>query len=450
MKLYEAFDIVRGDVVAFIGAGGKTAALMNLGYELAEAGWRVVATTTTQIGEDQLRLVPHSTTVSDGPDALSGALNEHRFVFLYDHIHDGDVYGAAPDYIPRLIDTVDADVLLIEADGARGLPLKAPYPYEPVIPPETSLVVPVASVSVLGQELNEKHVYNARAIMDRYGFVEDTRVKSPWVAQVLRDDKLGLYGVPANARVIVLLNQVAAQGYARARARLIARLTLQSPRVNGVAIGSVRGAGSIYEVQRAVGAVVLAAGMSRRMGQPKVLLPWTGRRTIIEQILEQLILSRVEHVKVVTGNRSAEVRQLAIKMGADVVFNPQFRTGEMLSSLKVGLQAMPDHIQAALVVLGDQPRIQPKVVGQVMTAYAEGKGKIIAPSYQKRRGHPILIDRRFWPEILALPDDGAPRDVINAHADQIGYVNVDSDSVLRDVDTPEDYTQERWRAGLDG
>jgi molybdenum cofactor cytidylyltransferase len=450
MKLQQAFDIVRGDVVAFIGAGGKTSTLMNLGYELAEAGWRVTATTTTHISRDQLELVPHAMTLAKGAISLSSALGEHRFVFLYDDIRSDRVYGPSSDYISHLLDSVDSDVLLIEADGARGLPLKAPYDHEPVIPPETSLVVPIASLSVLGQELDEDHVYNAQAIIERYGFLEGTRVKSPWVAQVLRDEELGLRGVPNRARVIALLNQVPSQGYLRGRARLTARLILREPRVQGVAIGSVRSADPISEVQRSIGAIVLAAGMSSRMGQHKILLPWIGHKTIIENIIEQLILARIDHITVVTGYRADEVGQAADKMGVKTANNPQYQSGEMLSSLKVGLQSMPPHISAVLVVLGDQPRIQPRVINQVVMAYAEGRGKIVAPSFQMRRGHPILIDRRFWAEILALSDGGAPRDVINLHGDQTAYVNVDTDSILRDVDTPEDYDQERWRAGLGG
>jgi molybdenum cofactor cytidylyltransferase len=157
----------------------------------------------------------------------------------------------------------------------------------------------------------------------------------------------------------------------------------------------------------------------------------------------------VPQITVVTGHRAGEVRQIVSRVGADVVHNEQYTTGEMLSSLKAGLRAMPAHISAALVVLGDQPRIQPKIVSQVMMAYAEGAGEIIAPSYHMRRGHPILIDRRYWGEILDLPENGSPRDVIDRHKDRIGYVNVDTDSVLRDVDTPEDYRQERKLAGLD-
>jgi molybdenum cofactor cytidylyltransferase len=447
MKLNEAFNIARGDVVAFVGAGGKTSTLVGLGYELADAGWRVLATTTTRIGEDQLGLMPHAIALSDRAQ-IAAALTEHRFVFLYDEIRGGKVYGPSPDHIAWMLDSLDADVLLIEADGARGLPFKAPLPHEPVIPAETTLVVPVASMSVLGKPLNAEHVYNPQAMIERYGFYAESPVKSPWVAQVLRDDELGLKRVPAKARVIAFLNQTPASGYVRARARLTARLTLRSPRVYGVAIGSVRGITPVYEVQRRVGALVLGAGMSRRMGELKLLLPWTHGKTIIEHIIEQLLLARVDHITVVTGHMADEVRKRVEPLGVEVVFNPVYATGEMLSSVKAGLNTMPAHMAAAMVVLGDQPRIQPRIVGQVMAAYAEGAGEIIAPSYQMRRGHPILIDRRYWREILNLPDHAAPRDVINAHPERTAYVNVDTDSVLRDVDTPDDYRDERWRAGL--
>ncbi|MBI1280266.1 MAG: putative selenium-dependent hydroxylase accessory protein YqeC [Anaerolineaceae bacterium] len=450
MKLQKAFEIVPGDVVAFVGGGGKTATLISLGHELAQAGLRVVATTTSQIAVDELGLMPFATTFDAGMAHLSLALGENRFVFLYGDIKNNLVYGPNASWIPRLLDTVDSDVMLIEADYAGGLPLKAPMKDEPYIPPETTLVVPMASLAVLGQPLDEEHVYNASAIDERYGFLLGNRVRSPWVAQVLRDEELGLRGVPSTARIVSLLNQTPPHGYARGRARLIAQLILRSSRIHGVAMGSVRSGEPIYEVQKHIGAVVLAAGMSRRMGQPKVLLPWGGRRTILEHIIEQLSLARVPNIKVVTGHRAGEVRQVASRAGADVIHNDKYTTGEMLSSLKAGLRTMPEYISAALVVLGDQPRIQPKVISQVMMSYAEGTGDIVAPSYQMRRGHPILIDRRYWPEILDLPDDGSPREVIDRHKNRIAYVNVDTDSVLRDVDTPEDYRQERRLAGLDG
>ena len=197
-----------------------------------------------------------------------------------------------------------------------------------------------------------------------------------------------------------------------------------------------------------VGAVVLAAGLARRMGQPKVLLAWEAGSTILDHILKQLQAAGVEDVVVVTGHEAYKVREIAAQHNVTTIHNPDYAMGEMLSSLKIGLRAMPDNVTATLVVLGDQPRIQPEIVRLVMQAYADGKGSIVAPSYEMRRGHPILIDRQYWNEILALPVDGAPRDVINAHAGEIAYVVVDTDSVLGDVDTPEDYDKERRRAGL--
>jgi molybdenum cofactor cytidylyltransferase len=448
MKLQKAFDITPGDVVAFIGAGGKTSTLIGLGHELAEAGLRVLAMTTTCVGVDQLDLMPYATSVDNGMKHLSMALGANRFVFLYGDIRSSEVFGPPPDFIPRLLDSVDSDVILIEADSARGLSLKAPKDDEPIIPPETTLVVPMAGLSALGQPLDEQHVYNPQAIDERYGFGLGNRIKSPWVGQVIRDEELGMRGIPEKARVIAFLNQTPANGYLRARARLIAQFILKSERVHGVALGSTRGAEPVYEVQRHIGAVVLAGGMSRRMGQPKVLLPWTGRRTILEQILDQLLLARVPSVTVVTGHRAGEVVAIAKRSGVSTIHNPQYATGEMLSSLKAGLAAMPSHVAAALVVLGDQPRIQARVVNQVLTGYAEGVGDIVAPSYQMRRGHPILIDRRYWPEIMSLPEDGSLRTIIDQYKNRIGYVTVDTDSVLGDVDTPDEYREERRRAGL--
>src|SRR5574341_1710032 len=138
MKLQKAFDISPGEVVALIGAGGKTSTMVALGHELAEAGMRVLATTTTRIGVDQLDLMPYATTLDEGTRHLSLALGENRFVFLYGGIRGSKVYGPGEEMIPRLLDSVDSDVLLIEADGARGLPLKAPKSHEPVIPHETT------------------------------------------------------------------------------------------------------------------------------------------------------------------------------------------------------------------------------------------------------------------------------------------------------------------------
>jgi len=435
MKLQQAFELSRGDVVAFIGAGGKTSALIGIGYELAEAGWRVLATTTTAIKEEQLQLMPATRHYAADSFYISEALSQHGFVFLHDAIRDGQVYGATMDRIREILDTVDSDILLVEADGAQGLPLKAPFDGEPLIPDAATLVIPIASLGALGKPLDEAHIYNPQAMIEKYGFYAGSEVRSPWIAQVLRDEELGLRGIPEKARVIAFLNQTPSDGYLRDRARLIAKLVLKSPRLQGVALGSVRASNPICEVQRPIGAIILADNKLCGLEQPEMLQPWTKSKTVIEHIVERLIRSRLEQIVVVAGYYADEIKRLLKPLGIKVMYNRAYKTGNLLGSFKVGLRAMPEHIAASLVVFGHQSQIQPRVLYQLMMAYAEGKGELVVPRYQMRQGYPVLIGRRYWPDLMKQRQVISFSEAINRYSGEMTYLDVDTESVLQAQDT---------------
>ena len=450
MKLVDALQIKRGDVVSFIGAGGKTSALLRLGRELKANGWRVLATTTTRVAAAEIADVPLAMRLGADPDLalVSSALSRHGFVFAYDRIEGNKAIGIRPEAVRQLLDRVGSDVLLVEADGSRRLPLKVPHPHEPALPQETTQIVLSAGLNALGRPLDNAHVYNADAMIQRYGYPEGAPLVWPWLASVLRDEQLGLRGVPPDYPVSVLLNQVPAQGIDLRRARLIASLLLRSTRVDSVLIGEMQAEGEpIHEVRRPVAAIVLAAGKSSRMGDLKVLLPW-GRETVLDTIIRRLQMVRLDHILVVTGREAEKVEAIAHRLGVDAVFNPDYAQGEMLSSLKAGLLALDRRYAACLVVLGDQPQMQGRVIGEVLDAYAHGCGSIVAPSFQMRRGHPILIGREHWADMLALEAGQSPRDLINARADAIAYVNVNTDTILGDIDTPADYRAALREAGL--
>ncbi len=467
MKLSQAFDISPGDVAAFVGAGGKTALLVGLGYELAEKGWRVLATATMDILAEQLDLYPHAMPYDSGAEAISQALNEYKFVFLYDRAtwQNGVVSGPQEDWARELLDSVDSDVLLVEADRADGLPFKAPYDDEPRIPSETSLLVPVVSLSALGKPLNDEHIYNPQAMIQQYGFKPGSPVKSPWLAQVLRDDDMGLKNAPPQARVVIYINRAPAIRFFRARARMIARLSLLSPRVNAVAIGAARGAEPIYEVQRAVGAIVLAIGNNKGdakgNNQPEMLVSTRDGKSILTQVTEQLIRSRIAPIRVVAGRWARAVRAAVKPLGVKVVTSRAGRSakktphgragfskfaddslalpdllhlqGEALYALKAGLRAMPAHLSAVLVVQGDQPRLKQEVIHQIMASYARGSDNLLIPSFEASLGQPVLIGRRYWSDILSLPRKGNLRDVFAGSLDKLARVEVSSDTILCDA-----------------
>lgn len=205
-------------------------------------------------------------------------------------------------------------------------------------------------------------------------------------------------------------------------------------------------------------AIVLAAGLSRRMGRFKLALPW-GATTVIGQVIATLEAAGLTEIVVVTGHRADEVGAILRSNIVRNVFNPHYAAGEMLSSIQVGLVALssgeashrvptglpgdasPRLPPAALLCLGDQPQMEVATVQAVLAAGAEdGWMQIVIPSHQMRSGHPILLPSWLWPKILACT--GTLRDVMAAHRDRTRYLVVDSPSVLADLDTPEDYEKE--------
>lgn len=187
-----------------------------------------------------------------------------------------------------------------------------------------------------------------------------------------------------------------------------------------------------------ISALILAAGQSRRMGRAKMPLPW-GVNTMLGQVIQVFRVAQVEDILVVTGGDRVAVEKIAEALRARTVFNPHYASEEMLSSLQVGLRSMPAETEAVLVALGDQPQMQESTVLALMQKYAETQAPLIVPSFQMRRGHPWLVARPLWDDILAMHAPKTPRDFLRTHADQITYVKVDTPTVLEDIDTPEDY-----------
>jgi molybdenum cofactor cytidylyltransferase len=190
-----------------------------------------------------------------------------------------------------------------------------------------------------------------------------------------------------------------------------------------------------------VTAIVLAAGLSTRMGgHPKPLLP-LGDMTVIDHILAELVVCPIDEIIVVTGHQRQALERHLAGRSVKTVFNPDYASGEMLTSLQYGLRAASADSDASLVLLGDQPALESSVVQAVVAAFRLGQGRVVIPSFQMRRGHPIMIDRILWETILALGDKTL-RDFMRDVGKEIYHVAVDTPSILRDMDTPDEYQRE--------
>ncbi|MCX8037985.1 MAG: nucleotidyltransferase family protein [Candidatus Sumerlaeia bacterium] len=187
-------------------------------------------------------------------------------------------------------------------------------------------------------------------------------------------------------------------------------------------------------------AIILAAGKSRRMNQPKLLLPW-GEKTIIAHVADEVFgAACIEHVVVVVGDNSAAIARALKGRTVHVAVNPD-PDGDMLSSIRCGLRASPAHCAAYAIVLGDQPTLRAQWIDAMAAALASSGKGLVVPFCQGRRGHPILFAGRYRDPVLHGYDGVGLRGLLHEHADDVLEVPFEDAGVLCDLDTPEDYAR---------
>lgn len=187
-------------------------------------------------------------------------------------------------------------------------------------------------------------------------------------------------------------------------------------------------------------ALVLAAGESRRMGRPKLLLPF-GQKTIIEYIVDNILDSKTDKILVVLGSHREEIRNKIADRPVLSVVNHHYKEG-MLSSIQTGFEALPKDTAAALIYLGDQPLIPHYVTDRLIASYKQTQKGIVLPVYKKKRGHPILIDMKHKQEVLNLSPEIGLRALVHNYPQDVQEVEVDTPHILKDIDRPEDYARE--------
>ncbi len=187
-----------------------------------------------------------------------------------------------------------------------------------------------------------------------------------------------------------------------------------------------------------ISAIILAAGKSTRMGQPKMLLPW-GTTTVVGQVIETVQRAGIEDVLIITGGAQREVEKITSHYQVRTIRNDSFENKEMLSSIQCGLRNQKSETQATLICLGDQPQVEEGSVWDICEAFRKSSSNLIVPSYHMKRGHPWLVARVLWNELLNMQSSESPRDFLNSHADEIEYLVVETRSVIQDIDDPDDY-----------
>ncbi|HTP01792.1 MAG TPA: selenium cofactor biosynthesis protein YqeC [Anaerolineales bacterium] len=460
----------QSDVVAFVGAGGKTTAIFQLArqHELP-----VIVTTTTHIGAWQADKADEHITILRAefrqreptrigqrhilkytrgtPTSELPLLDQLLVISPSEYPGRLDVNGvslvtgtetrdkrlsAPPEWAPMWLHDMARHnhiQMLIEADGAREKPLKAPADHEPVIPPFADMVVVVSGLSALDQPLSDSNVHRAQEFASVSGLKMGEPITPEALTRVLLDaDAGGLKNAPEQARCVALLNQ-ADTPELQSQAHGMSHALLKS--YDAVVVASLE-RNEIHAVHESAAGIILAAGGSQRLGRPKQLLDWRGQ-PFVRAVAETALRSGLRPVIVVTGSNADQVKAALDGLPVQTVHNAEWETGQA-SSIRSGVQAVPSWCGSAIFLLTDQPQLKFDVITALVDVHAAGLHPIVAPLVMmEQRANPVLFDRDTFPDLLQLEGDVGGRAVFSRH--RVEFMPWYDDRLLLDVDTEADY-----------
>jgi molybdenum cofactor cytidylyltransferase len=440
--LATALRVEHGAVISFVGGGGKTSSMFRLASELRSAGFRVITTTTTHISEQQARIPPASIGWNE-LDLLGARLDRYGHCLLIGPPDGkGRVLGAPSELITSLHGRSDVDVILVEADGSRSRPFKAPGQHEPVVPEATNILVPIAGLNSVGQILDEDHAHRSEIIAALAKQPLGTPITAATVERVLSHPLGGAKQLPAGARLIPLLNKADTDAD-MSNAREIARRLLPNLIVDSVIVSSMVQDPPVRETWAPVAGIVLAAGVSTRFGDTKQILPWQDTNLAAHSVRTALA-AELDPVIVVLGHAAEKVEKALTGMPVRVVFNPEFQAGQS-SSIRRGLEALPPRTGAALFILADQPLVTASAMTKIIEAHRRTFAPACVPVFGGARGNPVLFDKTLFGELRDLRGDTGGRVLIEKYQDTIVSVPAGRE-ILLDIDTPEDYEEQKQEA----
>jgi len=445
MNIVKALRLPQSPSIAFVGAGGKTTAMFQLARDLDSP---IIVTATTHLGAWQIPLADVHIILTK-PEELENF--NPRGVTLVTGAFEGDrVKGLGNDAISWLCEVAENYhiPLLIEADGSRQKPLKAPAEHEPAIPEFVDSVVQVVGLTGLGKLLNEEYVHRPEIFAHLSGLKQGETITPEALVRVLTHPKGGLKNIPEKARRVALLNQ-ADTPELQAQADGIAKRLLLI--YDSVVIACLKEEKN-HAVHEPIAGIILAAGESQRFGQPKQLLKWRGEPFVLA-VAKTALESGLSPVIVVTGAHAEQVTAAVNNLPVQIVHNKKWQSGQA-SSIKAGLSPLPGPppnsgtfgeddpqgrvgVGGAIFLLADQPQITPTILHALVEEHASTRAPIVAPMVLDQRGNPVLFDRDTFSDLMKLAGDVGGRGIFSKH--KVTYLPWHDDALLLDVDTPEHY-----------
>jgi len=452
MELIKALRIKNQSRLALVGAGGKTTVLFNIAREY---GSPVLVTASAHLGVEQTKSADIHIIINSIDDLdLLNAKPLSGIILVTGQVSGERTTGLPLDLLSTLHKYCFHHGLpmIIEADGSRRRPLKAPADHEPPIPDFVDTVVVVAGLSALGKPLTSGCVHRPERFSDLSGTPIGDIIEPQGLLNVLTHEMGGLKNIPEGVKRIALLNQADTPKLRKVAAEMAKTLlrvfhsVLVSSFLNpleetrgeirvSIFQGPFSSGSSVSAVYEPVAGIILAAGKASRLGEPKQLLLWHGK-PLVWHAVQSALTAGLSPVFVVCGAYSELVNAALRGMNITMIQNRSWQQGQG-TSVSSGVKALPPEIGAVIFLLADQPFTPEKLIHELVETHSQNFSPIVAPWVDGRIANPVLFDQNLFPALANLSGDMGGRSLFSHF--EITRVNWDDPTILFDVDTQEDY-----------
>lgn len=416
--------------IAVVGGGGKTSLIFRLCKELISTGKKVIVTTTTHMAYEPDRPFAEN----GNTDKILQNLEFYTYTVTAGlEQKNGKICSFPEEKLSELREL--ADVLLIEADGAKCLPLKVPGEWEPVIPEFVELVIGVVGLDALGQPINTV-CHRPERVADFLGKDINAVVEAEDIAKIAASGN-GLKKCAERRAYRVLLNKTDIPGKSEAAEQIAEKL-----KKTGVyaAWGSLQnekyGSLCAHATTEKIVLIMLAAGNSCRFGANKLMHEINGMPMYL-RTLENLRKAGAEigNCKIIIVTQYEEIIARAKELGIEVRINPQPERG-ISSSMQTGLAAAVES-DACLFCVADQPWLTSETIVKLVHKFQSEQKGMACTVHGEKTGNPCIFSQKYYQELMEITGDRGGKQIIKKYPEDVAYLFVGDARELQDVDVPD-------------
>ena len=429
MKLFKEIDISldKQELISITGGGGKTTSMFRLARELLKYDKKVLVATTTAImkpDENEYhklyltdKIDYRTIKASTGITVLGSKVNE-----------DNKMIGIEKEIIDEIFKSNIFDYIIVEADGSKRKPIKAPASHEPVIPSLTTKTIGIIGMDCVGQKIYEENVH--RAIL--FSQITDSKIGDTIDENIIYNLIVSPEGIfknsPVNSQKYIILNKVETKSRKMVSQKVKSKIISNKVDIKNIIIGSMGR-------ETNIAGIIMASGFSRRMKTDKLLLK-LGDKMVLEKVIESCKKSNLEDIIVVY--RKDEIRDLANRYNLRAVLNEKADEGQS-ASIKLGVSNIEKDTKGMMFIVGDQPHLDSLTIDTIIDEFEDNQEKIIIPIYDGKKGNPTIFPISLKEELSALTGDVGGKEVINDNLDRVKYIEVKNHKAGIDMDTVEEY-----------